>query len=445
MATPQPTTRGTGSQGITTPAGVVFAPSSSSNNLTNAQQQQQTSSTTSTGNREKKNWLIHTLYVRQDYDQCLKLIEEAAKKEPLSEYALYLKAMIKRQQGDISESLTLFQQAHQLNPSNLDNLKQIGKSLYLLGKHREAIGIFESAERFVQDDWEIWHCKGVCLTYLQEYERAAECLKRANAISRHDSTYMQLGKLYSIQENYKAAIDVYTEALEFSPENPEILTTLGLLYLRIGGTYKAFDLFGTSLTQNPRNPKTILAAGSIIQDHSEVEVALIKYRIAAVQTPNSPQLWNNVGMCFFGKQKYVAAIASLKRAQYLAPFEWIIAYNLGLVHLHTSQYASAFHFFSAAINLKPDFASSYMYLAITLNKLDDQENACAAYEKALSVESDPLIHLNYAIMLFNRGEIVKARNHFTEFEHLFQSLEEEARNADQDVLEQRALLQQQLA
>lgn len=37
-----------------------------------------------------------------------------------------------------------------------------------------------------------------------------------------------------------------------------------------------------------------------------MEVALIKYRIAAVATPNSPQLWNNVGMCFFGKQKYVA-------------------------------------------------------------------------------------------------------------------------------------------
>jgi Bardet-Biedl syndrome 4 protein len=58
-------------------------------------------------------------------------------------------------------------------------------------------------------------------------------------------------------------------------------------------------------------PKTILAAGSIIQDHSEVDVALMKYRIAAVATPNSAQLWNNVGMCFFGKQKFVAVSQSL--------------------------------------------------------------------------------------------------------------------------------------
>lgn len=32
-----------------------------------------------------------------------------------------------------------------------------------------------------------------------------------------------------------------------------------------------------------------------VQDHSDMDVALVKYRVAAVQTPNSPQLWNNVG------------------------------------------------------------------------------------------------------------------------------------------------------
>ena len=45
-----------------------------------------------------------------------------------------------------------------------------------------------------------------------------------------------------------------------------------------------------------------------------MDVALVKYRVAAVQTPNSAQLWNNIGMCFFGKQRYVAAIACLKKA-----------------------------------------------------------------------------------------------------------------------------------
>ncbi|KAJ1639627.1 hypothetical protein T492DRAFT_899299 [Pavlovales sp. CCMP2436] len=335
----------------------------------------------------RSNWLIHMHYVQQDYDRCLVLVEEQLKLyNGLCEYPIYIKALIKRQRGEIQDSLQLFQAATCLNPNNINNLKQVGRSLYLLGKHKAALDVYKEAMRLNEEDWEVWHNQGLCQMYLKQYEKAIDCFKQANSIQQHDATYMQLGKVYTLQEDFRTAIEVYLEALDFSPDNPEMLTTVGLLYLRLGENYRAFDFLGNSLTHDPKNPKTILAAGSIIQDHSDMDVALVKYRVAAVTTPNSAQLWNNIGMCFFGKQRYVAAIACLKRALYLDPFEWIISYNLGLVHLNTGQYASAFHFFSSSINLKPDFPSSYMYLAITLSRLDDLENACSAYEKAIEME-----------------------------------------------------------
>jgi len=393
------------------------------------------------GLRERQNHLIHQLYVRQDFDICLKIIDEQLDEcNSQAEYPLYVKALIKRQKGEIQESLQLFQQATVINPHNVANLKQVGRSLYLLGKHRAAIDVYVEAQRIGVDDWEIWHNKGLCYMYLKVYDKAIDGFRKANQIQRHDATFMQLGKVYTLQENYKAAIEVYLEALEFSPENPEILTTIGLLYLRLGENYRAFDFLGNSLTHDPKNPKTILAAGSIIQDHSDMDVALIKYRVAAVQTPNSAQLWNNIGMCFFGKQRYIAAIACLKKALYLDPFEWIISYNLGLVHLNTGQYASAFHFFSASINLKPDFPSSYMYLGITLSKLDDFENACSAYEKAIEMEPDHLFELNYAITLVNNEDTERARHHYGEFSRLFEQLDEETKNSDPEVLEQKQAL-----
>lgn len=352
------------------------------------------------------------------------------------EYAAYVKALIRRQQGKIQESLTLFQAAAALNPRNLANMKQVGRSLYLLGKHQAALDVYEEVQRAGMGDWELWHCIGLCAMYLKDYGRAVEAFKSANAAHRHEMTYAALGKVHTLQEDYKSAVEVYLEALEFSPDNPETLTVLGLLYLRLGENYRAFDFLGNSLTHDPRNPKTILAAGSIIQDHSDCDVALVKYRVAALKTPNSAQLWNNVGMCFFSKQKYVAAVACLKKALYLDPFEWIISYNLGLVHLNTGQHASAFHFFSSSINLKPDFPSSYMYLAITLARLDDVENACSAYEKAIEMERDPLLELNYAITLYNSGDEGSAKEHYATFRELFDSQDEEARGADPDVQEQ---------
>ena len=395
--------------------------------------------------RERLNHLIHTQYIRQEYDACLTTIETQLKEcRGTAEYPIYVKALIKRQRGEINESLQLFQAATCLNPHNLANLKQVGRSLYLLARHKAALDVYEEALNIQAEDWEIWHNKGLCNMYLKQYEASADCFKRANSIQQHDSTYMQLGKVYTLQEQYRTAIEVYLEALDFSPESPELLTTVGLLYLRLGENWKAFDFLGNSLTHDPRNPKTILAAGSIIQDHSDMDVALVKYRVAAVQTPNSAQLWNNIGMCFFGKQRFVAAIACLKRALYLDPFEWIISYNLGLVHLNTGQYASAFHYFSTSINLKPDFPSSYMYLAITLSRLDDFDNSCQAYEKAIEMEDDHLFQLNYSITLLNNDDPGRAAQHYADFERIFSKMDDEARNSDPEVMEQRNAVHQTL-
>ncbi len=273
-----------------------------------------------------------------------------------------------RQQGRIEESLTTFQAALCLNPLNVNNLKQVGRSLFLIGKHKTALDVFEEAEKINSEDREIWHNKGMCFLYLKQYENAIECFSSANSIKQHESTYIQLARTYRLMGNDEDALQNYLDCLEQTPENPEILTMIGLLYIKLGNSTKAFEYLGNSLTYDPKNPKTILAAGSIIQDNQDMDVALVKYRIAATQTPNSPQLWNNIGMCFFGKGKYVAAVSCLKRAVYFAPFEWIISYNLGVVHLSIGQYASAFHYFSSAINLQPTYARAYMYLALALSK-----------------------------------------------------------------------------
>lgn len=50
-----------------------------------------------------------------------------------------------------------------------------------------------------------------------------------------------------------------------------------------------------------------------------------------------------------------------------------------------NRYASAFHYFSASIELNPSFAVSYMYMGLCLNKLNDFQNACLSFEKAMEV------------------------------------------------------------
>jgi Bardet-Biedl syndrome 4 protein len=51
--------------------------------------------------------------------------------------------------------------------------------------------------------------------YLKQYDKAQECFMNANSIQRHDITYIELGKVFTQQENYKDALDIFLEALEY--------------------------------------------------------------------------------------------------------------------------------------------------------------------------------------------------------------------------------------
>ncbi len=52
-----------------------------------------------------------------------------------------------RAQGRIQESLALFQAATCLNPQNPSNLKQVGRCLFLLGKHKAALDVYDEARK----------------------------------------------------------------------------------------------------------------------------------------------------------------------------------------------------------------------------------------------------------------------------------------------------------
>ncbi|KAM9124699.1 BBSome complex member BBS4 isoform 2-T3 [Pangshura tecta] len=375
---------------------------------------------------ERRNWLIHLHYIRKDYDACkIAIKEQLHETQGMCEYAIYVQALILRLEGKIQESLGLFQTCSILNPQSADNLKQVARSLFLLGKHKAAIEVYNEAAKLNQKDWEICHNLGVCYMYLKHFNKAKDQLNNALQLNRHDLTYMMLGKIHLLQGETDKAIEVYKKAVEFSPENTELLTTLGLLYLQLGVYQKAFEHLGNALTYDPTNYKAILAAGSMMQTHGDFDVALTKYRVIAYTMPESPPLWNNIGMCFFGKKKYVAAISCLKRANYLAPFDWKILYNLGLVHLTMQQYASAFHFLSAAVNFQPRMGELYMLLAVALTNLEDVENAKRSYEQAVALDQcNPLVNLNYAVLLYNQRDKKGALCQYHEMEKKVNALKE---------------------
>ncbi|KAJ1523990.1 hypothetical protein ONE63_010534 [Megalurothrips usitatus] len=372
---------------------------------------------------ESRNWLLHRHFTRKEFGICKILIqEELERTRGKHEYANYIQGLILRQEGKIQESLDCFQMCHSLDLKNVDYIKQVARSLFLMGLHSLALEAYLEAQQASKvPDWDIYHNLGECWICLGDYTKAKESLRQAVQLGHHEHSYVALADTYKMEGEIQAAIDIYKAALEAAPDSAQLATSLGLLYLQEGKYQHALEKLGGALARDPQCARALLAAGAMMQNHSDYDVALSKYKIAAQSWPESPALWNNVGMCFYGKKKYVAALSCLKRAHYLSALDWDILFNLGLVHMATQQYASAFHFLSAATNLRPAHAGTFLLLAITLRHLDDPDNAAEAFKQAgLLSPMDASIPLNYAVFLESQGDLDGAALQLERFQELAQ-------------------------
>ncbi|XP_012150185.1 Bardet-Biedl syndrome 4 isoform X2 [Megachile rotundata] len=315
---------------------------------------------------ESNNWLLHRHYTRHEYKTCKILIDqELFRSNGHNEYANYLKGLILRREGQIQDSLNHFQAAYNVNSTNINNVKQIAKSLLIMGSHKRAIDAYLEAEKIsTEPDWEIYLNLGECYMKLNQLQEAKRYLKKSIDLTRNELPYITLAKVCLLENCDREAQDAYAAALSENPESIEAATELGLLYLKIGDVQQAFQQFGTALAHSPNCTKAILPIAYIIQ-----------------------------------------AISCLKRAHYLHPMAFAPAYNLGMVFLTTGQAASAAIYLCGAVNAEPKNPMPYLLLGLALKRLDDLEGAEKVLQRAHAMSpQDPLILINYAIVSEAQGK-----------------------------------------
>lgn len=68
---------------------------------------------------------------------------------------------------------------------------------------------------------------------MKENAKAKDSLKYSVDMSKRECSLILLGTIFADEGDYMNAVDMYRKSLEFSPENPDLLTSLGLLYIKV--------------------------------------------------------------------------------------------------------------------------------------------------------------------------------------------------------------------
>ena len=179
---------------------------------------------------DKYNWLLHIMYGRGEYDRIQQFIRLQTHK---NSYMTYIQALVHRQEGRIAEALDLFQGCVVENPS-LINIKQVAKTLALLGRYRVAIDAYKEALTRTNNDWEIFHNLGLCYMQLREFNEAKQYLSQALQISEiQEASYLALGKVHLLEGSREEAEAVFERGARRNPESPTLFTQIGLLAFEV--------------------------------------------------------------------------------------------------------------------------------------------------------------------------------------------------------------------
>lgn len=93
-----------------------------------------------------------------------------------------------------------------------------------------------------------------------------------------------------------------------SPCNVEVLAELGILYLKINEVDRANEKLQEAISIEMKYTNCLLALGAIHQSRNDIDLALNAYKNIPKIQDEGFEIWSNIGLCFYRKNKLIAVI-----------------------------------------------------------------------------------------------------------------------------------------
>jgi len=186
----------------------------------------------------------------------------------------------------------------------------------------------------------------------------------------------------------QAALQIFQQAAQREPENPQVLFGLGLACYRLEQYQESVDYLTKTLDIEPCYILARARRGMAYRGLKLEEPATADFEQVLQLETQTHQDWRGRGLALYELKRYEEAIVSFDKAieiksdYYDAWRSWgFTLYNLG-------QYEKAIDCFDKAIEINPDCYYAWNNRGISLNKLGKYEEAIDCCDKAIEINPD---------------------------------------------------------
>jgi tetratricopeptide (TPR) repeat protein len=187
---------------------------------------------------------------------------------------------------------------------------------------------------------------------------------------------------------YQTGLEVFQQAAELEPRNPQVLYGLGLAWYCLEDYQKSVDYLNKALQSKSSSILALALRGLAYQRLNLIEQATVDFEQAIQIEPQDHEDWHGRGIGFAELQQYEDALVSFNNATKLKS-DFYEAWRLrGITLGNLERYPEALTSVDKAIKLKPKYYAAWKTRGITLSKLDRHNEALASFGKATKLKPD---------------------------------------------------------
>jgi tetratricopeptide (TPR) repeat protein len=316
---------------------------------------------------------------------------------------LRLRALVKMESGEDASALQDMQASLALTPNDPNSLQIDGDLLVKLNRPQDAIMAYRKilaidprsrsaltslgyASRIAGDD--------------QQAEKYFELLARD--YPHLYTPHLALGDLYSSRQEYRKALEQYSQGYAMAPDNASIVA---------GGINAALEEHDLALagTWNSRVRDTMASVPTVMREQERYFYFTGRYQESAdigrkaIQVlPHDREVVIYLGYDLLHLNQYDELQALTKRYENVFPKEADIPLLAGYVYKHNGDSEPALEEFTKAIQINPQVETAYVNRGFVLNDLHRPAEAASDFRAALKLApNDGQTHLGLAFAELN--------------------------------------------
>ncbi len=176
-----------------------------------------------------------------------------------------------------------------------------------------------------------------------------------------------------------------------------------------GRIQEAESLYRDVLQKRPRDPMALHNVGIIYYHRREYDAAVDSIRKALAVKRNYPEALSNLGNVLRDQGKHEEAVASYREAIRQRP-RYVEAYsNLGAAYLAVAKFDEAIEALDTAIKINPNYMEAHFNRALALKGQGSLDDAIAAFRQVIAMKPDLVqAHLGLALTLAEQRRFEEA-------------------------------------